>query len=476
MPRRLRIVMQNVSPMAESPMHRLSTIDAGFLITESQHSPKHVASLQVLRLPKGKGAAWLRKMLDDLKQVPPGFPFNRRLENDRALQPALIEDDRFDIDYHVRHNVLPAPGDDRQLENMVARLHANLLDRDRPLWEFHLIEGLRDRRFAFYTKIHHCIADGATFTRWFVESGSTSPDPRDSRPVWQRGDAPPPAEDRDVGLIGRLASGVTLLGDGVRTALDLSSLGARLIQHNLLRRDRNAVLPLGAGKTALNTPTGAARSFAICQFSLEEMKSIAHASDASVNDLVLALCDLAVHRYLEEHGNAPSDPLVAYMPVNLRQSDSDDGNLISLLQVRLASQHEDPGAALAEIREASQATRALYGGVSRPAVQLYSLAVALLPLGEELLRLGSLLPPAINLVISNVPGPQRTMYFRGAEVLEAYPVSTLPPGVALNMTVSSYAGTMFFGLVGGRSALPDLQRLSVHLQKTYDDFRQLAAA
>jgi diacylglycerol O-acyltransferase len=183
-----------------------------------------------------------------------------------------------------------------------------------------------------------------------------------------------------------------------------------------------------------------------------------------------------VHRYLEEHGNAPSDPLVAYMPVNLRQSDSDDGNLISLLQVRLASQHEDPVAALAEIREASQATRALYGGVSRPAVQLYSLAVALLPLGEELLRLGSLLPPAINLVISNVPGPQRTMYFRGAEVLEAYPVSTLPPGVALNMTVSSYAGTMFFGLVGGRSALPDLQRLSVHLQKTYDDFRQLAAA
>ena len=99
-----------------------------------------------------------------------------------------------------------------------------------------------------------------------------------------------------------------------------------------------------------------------------------------------------------------------------------------------------------------------------------------LPLGEELLRLDSLLPPAINLVISNVPGPQRTMYFRGAEVVEAYPVSTLPPGVALNMTVSSYAGTMFFGLVGGRSALPDLQRLGVHLQGAFEDFRGLAGA
>ncbi len=456
-------------------MQRLSTIDAGFLITESQHSPKHVASLQVLRLPKGKGAAWLRKMLDDLKRVPPGFPFDRRLGSGNALQPALIEDDRFDIDYHVRHSVLPAPGDDRQLENMVARLHANLLDRDRPLWEFHLIEGLRDRRFAFYTKIHHCIADGVTFTQWFVESGSTSPEARDSRPVWHR-EPPPEREETEDGLIGRLASGVTLLGDGVRTALDLSSLGARLIQHNVLRRDRNAVLPLSARKTALNAPTGAARSFAIRQFPLADMKSIAHANNASVNDLVMTLCDLAVHRYLEEHGAAPSDPLVAYMPVNLRQSGNDEGNVISLLQVRLASQHEDPPAALAEVSEASRATRALYGGVSRPAVQLYSLAVALLPLGEELLRLGSLLPPAINLVISNVPGPRQTMYFRGAEVVEAYPVSTLPPGVALNMTVSSYAGTMFFGLVGGRSVLPDLQRLSEHLQGAYDDFRRLAGS
>ena len=196
--------------------------------------------------------------------------------------PVWVDDEHFQIDYHVRHSVLPAPGDDRQLENMVARLHANLLDRDRPLWEFHLIEGLRERRFAFYTKIHHCIADGVTFTRWFVESGSTSPDARDSRPVWQRGDAPPEEESPEEGFIGRLASGVTLIGDGVKTALDLSSLGARLIQHNVLRRDRNAVLPLSAGKTALNTPTGAARSFAICQFPLEDMKAIAHASGASV--------------------------------------------------------------------------------------------------------------------------------------------------------------------------------------------------
>lgn len=453
-------------------MQRLSPIDAGFLLTESPHSPKHVASLQVLRLPGGKGPAWLRRMLHDLKQVPPGFPFDRRLRYDRPLQPALIEDDRFEIDYHVRHSVLPAPGDDRQLENMVARLHENLLDRDRPLWEFHLIEGLRDRRFAFFTKIHHCIADGATFTRWFVESGSTSPRARDSRPVWQGG-MPPAGAARPAGLLGRLTSGVSLAGAGVRTVIDLSTLGARLLRHGVLSQDRNAVLPLGAARTSLNAPTGAARSIGIGRFPLEALRAIAHAGGASINDLVMTLCDLAVHRYLGERGDAPSEPLVAYMPVNLRHGESADGNIISLLQIRLASQHEDPGAALAEISEASKATRALYGDVSRTAVQLYSLGVAMLPLGEELLRLDTVLPPAINLVVSNVPGPSKPMYFRGAEVVEAYPVNTLPPAVALNMTVCSYAGTMFFGLVAGRSALPDLPRLTAHLQAVYEDFRRL---
>jgi diacylglycerol O-acyltransferase len=307
-------------------MDRLSPIDAGFLITESAHSPKHVGSLQVLGLPKGKGPAWLRRMLDDLKQVRPGFPFDRRLLFDRPLQPALIEDDRFDIDYHVRHSVLPAPGDDRQLENMVARLHANLLDRDRPLWEFHLIEGLRDRRFAFYTKVHHCIVDGATFTRWFVESGSKSPAAKNSHPVWQRSKQPQESS-ADSTLLGRLTSGVTLLTDGVRTAVDLSALGARLVKQNILSSDRNAVLPLGAGKTALNVPTGAARSLAIGGFPLEEMRAIAHAEGASLNDLVMTLCDLSVYRYLAERRAAPSDPLVAYMPVDLRQNGAGDGNV-----------------------------------------------------------------------------------------------------------------------------------------------------
>jgi diacylglycerol O-acyltransferase len=453
-------------------MHKLSPIDLGFLITESHHSPKHVASLQILQLPQGKGPAWLRQMLDELKRVPPGFPFSHRLKDASLLQTALVPDDRFDIDYHVRHSVLPHPGSERQLVEMVARLHANLLDRERPLWEFHLIEGLSDRRFAFYTKVHHAIADGITFTRWFVESGSTSPRGGKTHPVWQRDEQPQEPED-EGGLVTQILAGFRLVRGGVQTAVELSALGARLLQKNVFERNRNAVLPLAAKKTRLNVPTGAARALSIGRFPLDEFAAIAKAHGATVNDLVMTLCDLAVHRYLAERGDPPVEPLIAYMPVNLRTEGADEGNLITLLQVKLASEHDDPLAALAQIRKASKATREIYGGVSRSAVQLYSLGVALLPLGMELAHLDELLPPAINLVISNVPGPRRQLYFRGAAVLEAYPVTTLPPGVALNMTVCSYAGKLFFGLVGGRSALPDLYRVTEHLEAAYRAFKQI---
>jgi diacylglycerol O-acyltransferase len=135
-------------------MTKLNTIDSGFLLTESPHSPKHVAGVMIFEFPKGKGAAWLRKLLNEMRQYQPGFPLNQRLTSPTGPLFELEEDEHFELDYHVRHTVLPSPGNDRQFYDVLARLHANLLDRDRPLWEFHLIEGIAGRRFAFYFKVH----------------------------------------------------------------------------------------------------------------------------------------------------------------------------------------------------------------------------------------------------------------------------------------------------------------------------------
>ena len=165
-------------------MTRLSLIDSGFLLTESHHSPKHVAALLVFRLPKGKGSAWLRAMLNELKQWPPCFPFNHKLKSRPGLLYELEPDPAIEIDYHVRHTVLPRPGNDRQLLDVVARMHANLLDRDRPLWEFHLVEGLSGRRFAFYFKVHHVLADGITMGRWLDNSAADSAVDLGTPPIW----------------------------------------------------------------------------------------------------------------------------------------------------------------------------------------------------------------------------------------------------------------------------------------------------
>lgn len=457
-------------------MYKLSPLDAGFLLTESHHSPRHVGGVQIFELPKGKGPAWLRGALEELKQIPPGFPFNQKLKDDSILSPTLLEDEGFDIDYHVRHTVLPGPGNNDQLLEMISRLHANLLDRERPLWEFHLIEGLSKRRFAFYTKIHHSLVDGITFARWFAESGSESPNDMSCHPLWQR-DQQPIADPDETSLIQLVVEGVKMLGGGVKTAMDLSILSARLIQKSIFEKNRNAVLPLAAPRTRMNVPTGAARSFSTTQYPLDEFKAISKANGASINDLVMALCDIAVNRYFREKGEEPEEPLVVYMPVNLRKGEDGNGmaNLISLLQVKLASDHDHPLTTLAEISESSRSTREIYGSTSRPAIQIYSLIVALLPLGGEILRLDQLIPPAINLVISNVPGPDQKLYFRGAEALEVYPVNLLPPSVSLSMTVCSYAGTLFFGLVAGRTAIPDLKQLTRYLDEAFEEFKALTA-
>jgi diacylglycerol O-acyltransferase len=455
-------------------MTRLSTIDSGFLLTESQHSPKHIGGLLVFELPKGKGRAWLRGLLDEMRQWKPGFPFNQRLKSRVGLQFDLELDDHFELDYHVRHTVLPKPGSDRQLNDVLGRMHANLLDRERPLWEFHLIEGLSGRRFALYTKIHHALCDGITFGRWIAESSSGSSRKRNMPPIWARDHAPGDREPHDISYADLIANGVKTLGGGVRTALGVTAITAKMIQRRFFDRNSQVALPLSAPRTSINVQTGSARSVAFTHYPLETLRAIGRAEGSTINDVVMTMCDMAVSRYFDEHGNAPDGPLVAYMPMNIRtDGDDGDGNVVTLLQVKLASRHRSPVESLEEVRQSIVTAREVFSGASRAAVQYYSLMVALMSQFEEILKLDQYLPPVNNLVISNVPGPPKKLYLNGALAVGMYPVSTLPPITALNVTAVSYAGVLYFGLIAGRSAIPDLDLLTVYLD---DAFAQLADA
>ena len=457
---------------------RMKPLDAIWLAMESPDTPMHVGVLAIFEKPHKAPADYLSHWAEQMREVrypaePWGYCLSRGMT---SLLPKLEEEPEFDLEYHFRHSALPEPGGERELGVMVSRLHSHPLDRSRPLWEFHLIEGLSGRRFAFYTKIHHVLCDGITFTRWFTESGSKSATDMNSRPIWQRDEIPKTGNDEDISYAQMIIDGVKMLGGGFMTALGVSALSAKLLQRRFFDGDSNIALPLSAPRTALNVAPGAARNLTFTQYPLEEVRAIAHSQGASINDLVLTICDLAVNRYFEETGQAPEEPLIAYMPVNLRhEEEKDNRNLISLLQVKMASVHEDPLAALQEIIKSSKSAREVFSGATRPAIQYYTLLVALLSQFEETLKLNKFLPPAINMVISNLPGPRNTMYFRGAEAVEIYPVSTLPPVTALNITAVSYAGTMYFGLVSGRTAVPDLQKLTDYLDEAYADLREKTA-
>ena len=455
-------------------MTRLSTIDGGFLLTETHNSPKHVGALIIFQLPKGKGPAWLRSQLAAMKKWPPGFPFNQKLKKTPGPFYELEKDAQLELDYHVRHTVLPRPGGDKELRDVVARMHANLLDRDRPLWEFHLIEGLAGRRFAFYIKVHHALADGITFGRWIDECTSASPRGRSVRPIWACGGLPEqPARD-DVDYTDLVFDGVKVIGGGVRTALGVAAIAGRMLKRRFLDSDEHVALPLSAPRTSLNVTTGAARTLAFASYPLEQLRAIGKARGGTINDVVMTMCDMALSHYLEVHGDVPRGSLVAYMPVNVRTEEEDgDGNLVTLLQVKLASIHRDPLSSLDEVSESIASARQVFSGATRSAVQYYSLLVALMSLFEEVLKLGRLMPPVNNLVISNVPGSRVRRYIKGAEAVGLYPVSTLPPMTALNVTCCSYAGTIYFGLIAGRTAVPDLPLLADYLNQA---FGQLAEA
>ena len=450
-------------------MITLSPIDSLFLGVERRELPAHVAGVQIYQLPKGKGSRWLQELLNELRTRPPGSPFNLRLKQRSVGLPQMVEDEDFDIDYHLRHVVLPSPGSDEQLAAEVARLHANLLDRDRPLWEFHLIEGLSDRRFALYIKIHHAICDGATFSMWMSDATAPAPDAT-MRPIWERshpqlGGTPRP-------WLEALQAPMSMAQKARELGTGLGRYALRVARERVIERNRQVALPLSGPQTALNGPLTASRNLAFTQFPLAELKAMGKTAGGTINDVVLALCDAALLRYLAEQGQEPDKPLVAAVPVNLRQAgESSEGNFVTSLQVKLGRSGQTPAERLDAIHDSVRTARDLCDNVPASATQVVSFGTALFAALGSALHLEGVMPPPINLIVSNVPGPRQARYFGGAKLLAAYPVSGIAPMTALNVTVFSYDGTLFFGLISARRMMPKLQDLKLCFEEVYEEFR-----
>ncbi|HZP12228.1 MAG TPA: wax ester/triacylglycerol synthase family O-acyltransferase [Nevskiaceae bacterium] len=455
-------------------MKALSPSDAMFLLAENRRTPMHVAGLQLYSLPKDAPPDFIAGMVAQMREYPdPQPPYN--------LRPVFRgtwfwqEDADFDLDHHLRHLSLPKPGRIRELLAMTSRLHGALMDRSRPLWETNVIEGLQDGRVAMFSKVHHALFDGVGATREARKALSEDPNERNMPPPWAR-----PRAKRDKsedGLIAPPASPLQNIMEAVKGNVRVIPGAARGFW-DLVRKSKGDgadVTPYQAPPTLFNVRISSSRRFAAQSYPLARMKAVAKKCGATLNDIALAMCAGALREYLIVHEALPDKPLIAMVPVSVRAADSPEGgNQVSVILANLATHIADPGKRLDTIISSMKKAKERTSKMTRVEQIAYA-AAALSPmmitsqLGLDRIR------PAFNIVISNVPGPTKPLYWNGARLDETYPVSIPIDGQALNITLTSYVDQMAFGYTACRRSVPSMQRLLDFTERALSELETVAA-
>jgi WS/DGAT/MGAT family acyltransferase len=438
--------------------------DALFLLGETREHPMHVGSLQLFQPPDGATALDVRAMFEDAlaqDEVAPLFQKRPRRSVTSLGQWGWDVDKKFDLEHHVRRSALPQPGRILELLALCSRLHSTLLDRHRPLWEMHLIEGLDDGRYAAYLKVHHALVDGVSALRLLSRMLSPDADERGMPAPWAPR-APKPPREHEGGSQRGIAQ------QAWQRVNDLIGMGPALAQTvNRALREQSGAMSLSAPKSMLNVPITGARRFAAQSWPIERIRGVGKASDATVNDVVLAMCAGALRTYLLGMDALPDAPLIAMVPVSLHGSEAHGGdgggNAVGAVMCNLGTHLDDAGLRLETVHRSMEEGKEFLRSMS-PMQTLAMSAVGLTPLAlYPVLGLTGSLRPPFNLVISNVPGPRQPLYWNGARLDGLYPLSIPLDGQALNITCTSYSEEIAFGLTGCRRSVPHLQHLLGHL-------------
>jgi WS/DGAT/MGAT family acyltransferase len=479
----------------DSGIETLSGVDGAFLNLETAATPMHVGSLHLFETPPGfKGSFYkvVRGMMES-RMVP---VLRRRLA---ALplhlaNPVWLQGE-VDLDYHVRRVRVPAPGTWAQLEAVVADLHAELLDRSRPLWMLFVFDGLEGGAKAYYIKVHHAMLDGqagvALAGALFDTSPDIAPRPKPAR-KGRIAEADKPGTlalaaaafrhdaTQYIKLVRELPGVVRTLAGIVKSSAGKSRGAAGTGDAASLGELRRSV-SFGP-RTVLNVAITPERGFATAAVPRAELKAIAAANEATVNDVVLALCSGALRRYLKRHASVPKKSLIASMPISLReQGNTEMRTQATLSLVSLATNVADPLKRLRAIRDSAGATKS----VARQAKSVIPTDFPLIGVPWILGALASLygrskvvdtLPVLANVLVSNVPGPPVPLYVSGFRMSGYWPLSIVEHGVGLNITLMSYAGTLFLGFVVARNAVPDVRELADDFMAAFEELKQCAPA
>ncbi|SDU78511.1 WS/DGAT/MGAT family O-acyltransferase [Gordonia westfalica] len=444
-----------------------------FLLAETREQPMHVGGLQLFVPREGQSSADLAEEViaafSSCREIHPHF-------RKRPASPVTIlgnvawtHDAEIDFDYHVRRAVLPRPGRIRELLRYVSLNHGTLLDRFRPMWEIHVIEGLDDGRLAIYSKIHHSIVDGVSALRLLQRMLSPDPDDRSGSAPWD----PALVEKKRPRPAPTLRSRISGIADAGLQVAGLGPAAARVAIAGI--REPGFVPPVPrAPRTILDVAIGSARRFAAQQWELDRLRAISDSMDITLNDVVVAMCSGALRSYLIDQDALPDSSLIAAVPVSMHTDGDTDGNAVTAIMVDLATDQPDPerrlNSLVSSARQAKDVVRGLkpLQALALGAANFAPLAFATVP------GFVQYVPQQFNIIISNVPGPSTELYWNGARLDGLYPVSIAMEGLALNITVTSTAEHINFGLIGARAQVPSLQRLLTHLDTALEELEKVA--
>jgi diacylglycerol O-acyltransferase len=459
---------------------RLSGLDASFLYFESNTMLMHVCGLLVLdqsTMPNGYEFSRLR---DHLKERVGGNPAFRRKIHNPVLNldhPIWVDDEQFDIEHHVRRVIVPAPGDREQVAAVCGDLASHPLDRNRPLWEMWVLEGLEDGSIGVMTKMHHATVDGVSGASLISELCSLEPG------------APPIAAGAPKSAAPTRPRDARIVVDGALRLATRPVKFARLLPPTLgvlpewiQRSSRGKAMPapFTAPRTSFNGTITGHRAVAFTRMDLADVKEVKNAFGCTVNDVVLTMCSGALRKYLADRDELPDSSLVAMVPVSVHGKTKAEGtNKVSGMFASLASDIADPVERLASIAEQNLVAKDHHKTLSASLLQdwaqfaapnTFALAVRV----YSKLRLAERHPVIHNLVISNVPGPPMPIYFMGGRVTGFFPFGPVFDGAGLNITVLSNDGHLDVGLIACRELAPELWDLADDLPIALDELLSAA--
>jgi diacylglycerol O-acyltransferase / wax synthase len=466
----------------------LSGLDAGFLYLENAGTPMHVGSVMLIEVPKTnakKKYDFRAELIHHLEERLPRAAALRRVLKEAPLDlghPMWLETEQIDLKKHVLKKTLSGNGGMSKLHLLAGKLHASLLDRKLPMWQFVVIENVEPGLIALYSKVHHALLDGQggiALAQVLLDIEAKKPKKTSVKTSSEKTlDAIPASRlrKRDVTQTA-VRSTINQFAKLLRALPSTLKLAGEMSSSSNLKNLRESILL--APRTPFNRQISNERSFATVSVPIDVVKRVARGFSVSLNDVVMAMCGGALRDMLKKTQQLPKQSLIAAMPVSLRESgNTESNNQVSMVQCSLATDIADPVERLQAIRASTaQIKQRVATFKNMIPTDFPGLAAPIWASGLSRLwasgRIAERLPPLANVAISNVPGPPIPLYLAGAKLKHYYPVSIVTHGLALNITVQSYAGSLEFGITACGDIVRKPEALAAALSRSLYELNEI---